>query len=104
MIVIYNLRVVLARGLLRAVLYHCSLFTIRGYNAPSYRSTKELHVNGHIIQFSLLCTGLKGPEGNHPKDGQYDYHLIVSASNNGLIDDMNDDELCPVVRRPLSKA
>ena len=43
----------------------------------------------------FFVSGLHGPEGSHPKDGQYDYHLIDSSSQNGAITNMNDAKLCP---------
>ena len=48
-----------------------------------------------IVNFIL---GLHGPEGNHPKDGQYDYELILSSAKlHGVAsNDMNDDNLCSV--------
>ena len=44
----------------------------------------------------MLLLGLHGPEGSHPKDGQYDYELILSSAKlHGVAsNDMNDDNLC----------
>ena len=41
--------------------------------------------------------GLKGPEGDHPKDGQYSWMLLNASSdlNNVATNQMNDEKLCP---------
>ena len=53
-----------------------------------------------IIQF-IRSKGLKGPEGNHSKDGQYDYDLILSSAKIHGVEpnDMNDarSKLCSKV-------
>ena len=46
----------------------------------------------------IFLAGLNGPEGTHPKDGQYDYGLITSSAKlHGVApDDMNENkaDLC----------
>ena len=53
-----------------------------------------------IIQF-IRAKGLNGPEGNHSKDGQYDYDLILSSAKIHGVEpnDMNDErsKLCSKV-------
>ena len=53
-----------------------------------------------IIQF-IRAKGLNGPEGNHSKDGQYDYDLILSSAKIHGVEpnDMNDarSKLCSKV-------
>ena len=46
--------------------------------------------------FLSTLVGLNGPEGNMPKDGQYDYELILSSSKlHGVAPTaMNDGKLC----------
>jgi len=48
-----------------------------------------------VVQF-IRDKGLKGPEGDHPKDGQYDWMLMTASSdlNHVATNEMNDEKLC----------
>lgn len=52
-------------------------------------------VNFEEVTDFIRNKGLKGPEGSHPSDGQYDYYLLQSSAPNGTNVNMNDLKLCP---------
>lgn len=47
-----------------------------------------------VVQF-IRKYGMKGPEGNMPSDGQYDYMMVESVADVNHINNLNSGRLCP---------
>ena len=62
----------------------------------TYIIFKKILKSYFLKPFLSTLVGLNGPEGNMPKDGQYDYELILSSSKlHGVAPTaMNDGKLC----------
>ena len=63
------------------------------YIISNFQENSEIFL---LKPFLSTLVGLNGPEGNMPKDGQYDYELILSSAKlHGVAPTaMNDGKLC----------
>ena len=70
---------------------------IREFIKTKGKTIKPWNQNISLLQ-RISLAGLNGPEGTHPKDGQYEYGLITSSAKlHGVApDNMNENkaDLC----------